>query len=71
MHRRNHGKAVLTAQAIDEFERLLLVADVKRARRLVKQQHGRLLRQRAGDHQALPLAARQSAERAARKTYEV
>ena len=34
VHRRHHGEAVLTTQAVDQFERLLLVADVQRARRL-------------------------------------
>ncbi len=50
------------AQAGDELERLLLVADVERARRLVEQQDRRLLGEGTGDHDALPLAAAQRAE---------
>ena len=62
MHRRHDGQPVLAPQPGDELERLLLVADVERARRLVEQQDRRLLGERPGDHEPLALAAAQRAE---------
>ena len=44
---------MLATQAVDQFERLLLVTDVECARRLVEQQDRRLLRDGAGDGEAL------------------
>ncbi len=43
----------------DQLERLLLAADVERARRLVEQEQRRLLGERAAEHDALLLAAAQ------------
>ena len=53
VHRRDHRESTLSSESIDEFERMLLVANVECARRLVEQQHWRLLGERACDDQAL------------------
>ena len=62
VHRRDHRQPVVTAEPGDELERLLLMTDVERARRLVEQQDRRFGRQRPGDHQSLLLAAAQLAQ---------
>ena len=46
-----------SAERVEELERLLLVADVERGGRLVEEHDRRLLRERARDDGALPLAA--------------
>ena len=71
MHRRDDRQAVLATQPVDELERLLLMADVERAGRLVEQQHGRFLGEGAGDHQALTLAAAQPRQLAVGERDEV
>ena len=62
VHRRHHGQAV-APQRVDELEHELLAAEVERRRRLVEQQHRRLLRERAREDRALQLAAAVRAER--------
>ena len=64
VHRRHDGQPVIAAEAGDELERLLLMADVERARRFVEQQDRRLRGEGAGDHQPLLLAAAQLAQAA-------
>ena len=62
VHRRDHGEPVVVAEAGDQFERLLLVADVEGAGGLVEQQDRRLLGEGTGDDEALLFAAAQRAE---------
>ncbi len=61
MQHRQHSAALARqlAQAIEELD---LVAQVEEARRLVEQEERRLLRQRAREEDALPLAARERAD---------
>ena len=54
-----------------ELERLLLAAEVERARRLVEEEDRRLLRERPREHGALQLAAAQRAQRALRELAEL
>ena len=54
------------AHLVQHAEELQLVADVEVRRRLVEQQHPRLLRQAAGQRRELPLAGRERARAAAR-----
>ena len=62
MHRREDRQPALAPQLVDELEHLLLAADVERRGRLVEEQHGRLLRDRAREHRPLALAAAERAE---------
>ncbi len=62
VHGRQHGEPVLTPQAIDEFEGLLLMADVECAGRFVQQENRSLLGQCTGDDEALTLATRERSE---------
>ena len=55
----HHRHVAATLQVADQLENLRLRRDVQRRRRLVGDQHGRLQRQRHGDHRALTLAAGQ------------
>ena len=64
VHGRHHRQPVVAAQPGDELQRLLLVADVEGARRLVEQQDRCLLGEGAGDDEPLPLAAAQRTEAA-------
>ena len=66
VQRRQHGQTAVPAQPVDQLEHWLLVADVEHRRRLVKQQHARLARQRPRQHHPLPLAADIRASGAAR-----
>ena len=61
-HRR---QILLTAEVARDLQHLILVADVEAAGRLVEQQERRLLRQRAGEHDLLPLAAGELVEKPA------
>ena len=57
VHRGDQRQPGLLAKAVEQVERLLLVPDVERGGRLVEQDDRRLLRERAGDDDALLLAA--------------
>ena len=59
MQRRDHGEPVGEPEPVDELQHLLLVAEVEGGGGLVEQEHGGLLGQRPGEHDALPLAAGQ------------
>ena len=63
VQRAEHGEPVLAAQPVDQVEHLLGVAEVERRRRLVEQEHPRLLGQRPGQHGALLLAAGERGQR--------
>ena len=54
--------SLVAAQRVDQLERLLLAAEVERARRLVEQQDRSVLGERARQHGALQLAAAERAE---------
>ena len=56
-----HGDAAV-AHAVERAEELELVADVEVGRRLVEQQHPRLLREAARERRELALAGRQRAQ---------
>ena len=62
VHRRDERQAGLRAEAVEQLERLLLVADVEGGGRLVEQDDPRLLRERACDDDALLLAAAERPE---------
>ncbi len=51
------GHVAAALQVADQFEDLRLRRDIERGGRFVGHQHGRLERQRHGDHRALALAA--------------
>ena len=53
------GHVAAALQIADQLEDLRLRRDLERRGRLVGHQHGRLQRQRHGDHRALALASRQ------------
>ncbi len=55
----HHRHVAATLQVSDQLQDLRLRRDVQRRRRFVGDQHGRLQRQRHGDHHALALAAGQ------------
>ena len=57
VHRRDERETGLLAQAVEELERLLLMPDVERGRRLVEEHDPRLLRDRARDDDPLLLTA--------------
>ena len=59
VHGRDHCQLVVAAQRVDELKRLLLAAEVERARRLVKEQDRCLLGKRPGEYDPLQLAAAQ------------
>ena len=61
VHRAQHRQAAVRAERGDQFEHLLLRADVQGARRLVEEEQRRVLRDRARENGSLTLA---SAERA-------
>ena len=71
MQRAEHGEPVLAAQPVDEVEHLLGVAEVERGRRLVEQQHPRLLGERPGEDGALLLPAGQRGQRPVGQRVEV
>ena len=62
VHGAHDGEAAVRAQRGHQLEHLLLRADVERARRLVQEEQGGVLRDRAREHGALALAAAQRAE---------
>src|SRR5712692_5648625 len=70
MHGRDDRQALFRPQRIDELEHLLLPADVERAGRLVHQEDGGLLSQRARDCSPLALATAEVIERPRRKAVE-
>ena len=59
------------AEGVDKLEHELLTAEVERRRRLVEQEHRRLLRERAREHGTLQLAAAERAERPLAEALEV
>ena len=59
VHGGHHGERALPPHVVDEFQRIHPAAEVQRARWLVEQQHRGLLRERAGQHRPLRLAAGQ------------
>lgn len=69
--RGHDGQLVGQPQLVDQLQHLLLMADVQRGRRLVQQEHRGLLGERAGQHHALPLPARQMVQRAGGEGGEV
>ena len=71
VHRRDHRQPAGVLLGGDELEHVLLVADVECARRLVEQQQLRALRERAGEHGALQLAARERGQRAPGELHQV
>src|SRR5438552_3680344 len=64
VHRGDERQADLDAKRVEQLERLLLVTDVERARRLVEEQDRRVLDERTREYGALTLAAAQRIERA-------
>ena len=70
VHRR-HDRQPVPAQRVDELEHELLPAEIECRRRLVEQQHRRLLRERAREHCALELAAAERAERPLGEAFEL
>ncbi len=64
VHRGDQREPRLAAKEVEQLERLLLMADVERGRRLVEEHDASLLRERPRDDDALPLAARERAEAA-------
>ena len=71
MHRRHERQPLAVAQPVEKLERLLLVSDVERRRRLVEQDDRRLLGQGARDDGALALAAGERPERPLRELLEL
>ena len=55
-------EVLLAAQVARDLQHLILIADVEIAGRFVQQQERRLLRQRTGEHDLLPLAAGEPVE---------
>ena len=71
VHRRDHGQPAGVLLRRDELEHVLLVPDVERTRRLVEQQQLGALRERAREHGALQLAARERGQRAPGELHEI
>ena len=67
-HRR---EILLAAQVARDLQHLILIADVEIAGRFVQQQERRLLRQRAGEHDLLPLAAGEPVEEPAAHVLQI
>src|SRR6188472_1806508 len=63
VHRRHERQPVRRAERVEQLERLLLMADVEGGSRLVEEDDRRLLREGAGDDDALALAAGERPER--------
>ena len=71
MHRGDEGQPGLPTEQVEELQRLLLMPDVERGGGLVEEDDLRFLRERAGDHHTLFLAARERPEPALAVPHEV
>ena len=71
VHRGHERQSLSLAQPVEKLERLLLVPDVERGRRLVEQDDRRLLGEGARDDGALALAAGERPERRSASSVEL